>query len=96
MIEKVKVTYGFSVGHVSFNQFIERVSALASSYKVDFDFRVTKNSVTVQVYPFKYSGAKDISETNGAEIMRSLIYLFDKFIDDGVLWSVDMATALPF
>lgn len=96
MIESVKVVYGFSVGKVSFNQLIDRVSRVVTSYNADFDLHIQKNSVTISVYPFKHSSAKEISETNGAEIMRSLIYLCDKFIDEGVLWSVEMATALPF
>lgn len=96
MIENVKVFYGFSVGKVSFNQLIHRVSLVAKSYNADYDIQIKSNRITISFYPFKHSTAKDISETNGAEILRSLIYLCDKFIDDGCLLSVDMSTALPF
>lgn len=96
MIDSVKIIYGYSFGKIGFGELVERVSALASSYHVDFDLRVTKNSIAVSVYPFKYKDAKEIKETEGAQIMSSLIFIFDHCIVDGVLWSVDMATALPF
>ena len=96
MIDSVKVVYGFSVGKVSFNQMIERLSLVAKAHHADFDLRLTKNSVTINVYPFKHSSAKEISEKDGAEIMRSIIYLCENLIDDGVLWSVEMSSALPF
>lgn len=96
MIDSVQVVYGFSVGKVSFVNIIERLNLICSKHQFDYDVRICKNNLTIRVYPFKFKGAKDISEKDGAEIMRSLIYLCENWIDDGVLLSVDMATALPF
>lgn len=96
MIDFVRVVYGFPVGKVTFHQLIDGVSLVAKVNSVDFDLLLANNRVTITVHPFKHSNAKEISEINGAEIMRSLISLCDKFIDHGVLWSADMASPLPF
>lgn len=96
MIDNVRVTYGFSIGCVSYKELIHKVSTIASSYHVDFDLRITKNSVTAEVYPYKFRNAQQISEKEGAQILSSLVIVFENYIEDGVLWSVEMASALPF
>lgn len=96
MVDSVKVIYGFGLGKVSFIRLIERLNLVTKAHHVDYDLIIKKNSLTIDVHPFKNSGAKDISEKDGAEIMRYLIYLCENLIDDGCLLRVEMFSALPF
>lgn len=97
MISTIKVSYGFEdISEYFHSDFIERVFAVATSHKVDCTIEYRKNSVSVIVSPFHFSGAKQISENEGAEVLQSLVRIFDKLFKSAHLVVCSMQSSLPF
>lgn len=95
MIDKVKVVYGFTVSDNHLDVFLERVFDVAREHRCDCVLHVQRNHIEVNIMPFSYEGAHQISDCEGSVILQSLIHAFKGF-KDPFLWDASLTSKLPF
>lgn len=96
MLDKVKVVYGLSVSDQVLSAFVNRVFAIKNAHRCDCVLHIQSNHIEVDMMPFSYNGAKQISEKEGSEILQSLVHLFENSFKDSYLWDASLVSSLPF